>query len=86
MRRGALDVFLDIASGMGFKTVNVDNVAGYVEMGEGEEMVAAVGHLDVVPAGTGWDSDPFTLTIDGDKATARGVNDNKGPCLAHFMR
>lgn len=80
--RRALDVFLDIASGMGFKTVNVDNVAGYVEMGEGEEMVAAVGHLDVVPAGTGWDSDPFTLTIDGNRATARGVNDNKGPCLA----
>lgn len=78
----ALEVFLNIASGMGFKTVNVDNVAGYVEMGEGDEMVAAVAHLDVVPAGSGWDSDPFTLVVEGDKATARGVNDNKGPCLA----
>ncbi len=80
----ALDVFLNIAGDMGFRTVNVDNFAGYAEMGEGEEMVAAVGHLDVVPPGTGWDSDPFTLTVDvdGDKVTARGVNDNKGPCLA----
>ncbi len=78
----ALEVFLDIAEGMGFKTVNVDNVAGYAEMGEGDEMVAAVAHLDVVPAGSGWNSDPFTLLIEGDKVTARGVYDNKGPCLA----
>jgi succinyl-diaminopimelate desuccinylase len=77
-----LEVFLDTASGMGFKTVNLGNVAGYVEMGKGNEMVAAVCHLDVVPAGSGWESDPFKLLIEGDKVTARGVNDNKGPCLA----
>ena len=77
-----LEVFLDIAISMGFKTVNVGNVAGYVEIGEGDEMVAAVCHLDVVPAGSGWNSDPFKLLIEGDKVTARGVNDNKGPCLA----
>lgn len=78
----ALQVFLDIADGMGFKTVNVDDFAGYVEMGEGDEMVAAVGHLDVVPPGSGWDSDPFTLLVEGDTVTARGVNDDKGPSLA----
>ncbi len=78
----ALEAFFEIAERMGFKTVNVDDVAGYAEMGEGDEMVASVCHLDVVPAGSGWDSDPFTLVVDGDKATARGVSDDKGPCIA----
>ncbi len=78
----ALDVFFDIAKRMGFKTVNLGNYAGYAEMGEGDEMVASVCHLDIVPPGSGWDQDPFTLVVDGGKVTARGVNDDKGPCVA----
>lgn len=78
----ALDAFLAIADRMGFKTINVENVAGYAEMGEGDEMVAAVCHLDIVPAGSGWDSDPFEMVIDGDQVTARGVMDDKGPALS----
>lgn len=80
--RRALDAFLALADRMGFRTVNVDNVAGYAEMGQGDEMVAAVCHLDIVPAGSGWDSDPFQLRIDGDKVVARGVMDDKGPALS----
>ena len=76
-----LEVFLDIAISMGFKTVNVGKVAGYAEIGEGDEMVAAVCHLTSYLR-SGWNSDPFKLLIEGDKVTARGVNDNKGPCLA----
>lgn len=79
--RRALDLFLSMAKKMGFHTVNVDNLAGYAEMGEGEDMVAAVCHLDVVPAGSGWDQDPFQLVQEGDKLTARGVIDDKGPAL-----
>ena len=77
----ALDAFLDIADNLGFRTVNVDQVAAYAEMGEGEDMVAAVCHLDVVPAGSGWDTDPFELTVEGDIAKARGVMDDKGPAV-----
>lgn len=79
--RRALDTFLAAADRMGFRTVNVAHVAGYAEMGEGEEMVAAVCHLDIVPAGSGWNTDPFTLAFEGDKVTARGVMDDKGPAL-----
>lgn len=79
--RQALDVFLSIAQRMGFHTVNVDNVAAYAEMGQGQDMVAAVCHLDIVPAGSGWETDPFTLTVQGDRLTARGVMDDKGPAL-----
>ena len=80
--RRALDAFLAMADRMGFKTVNVENLAGYAEMGEGDEMVAAVCHLDIVPAGSGWDSDPFELIVDGDHLVARGVKDAKGPALS----
>lgn len=36
------------------------------------------GHTDVVPAGEGWTSDPFTLTDAGDRLVARGACDMKG--------
>jgi acetylornithine deacetylase len=36
------------------------------------------GHMDVVPAGEGWTSDPFTLTDAGDSWVARGSADMKG--------
>ncbi len=36
------------------------------------------GHMDVVPAGEGWDSDPFILTAREDRYVARGAADMKG--------
>lgn len=78
----ALETFLSMAERMGFHTVNVDNVAGYAEMGSGDEMVACVCHLDVVPAGSGWNQDPWELIRDGDTISGRGVIDDKGPALA----
>lgn len=44
----ALDFALQLGKKLGFRTGNVDNKAGYVEMGEGDEMIAVLGHLDVV--------------------------------------
>jgi succinyl-diaminopimelate desuccinylase len=35
------------------------------------------GHIDVVPSGDGWDSNPFIPKIDGDKIIARGTQDMK---------
>lgn len=78
----ALETFLSMAERMGFHTVNVDNVAGYAEMGSGDEMVACVCHLDVVPAGSGWNQDPWKLKREGGTISGRGVMDDKGPALA----
>jgi len=36
------------------------------------------GHMDVVPAGEGWTSDPFVLTDRGDRYVGRGACDMKG--------
>ncbi|KAL3660514.1 hypothetical protein V7S43_014658 [Phytophthora oleae] len=46
-----------------------------------EKTVAYVGsHMDVVPANPeGWERDPFTLTVEGDKLYGRGTTD----CLGH---
>lgn len=77
----ALDWFLRKGEALGFKAVNVDNRAGYLEMGEGDEMVACVCHLDVVPAGDGWTYDPFEARIEDGKIIARGTADDKGPAL-----
>lgn len=44
--------------------------------------VTLYNHLDVQPADPpAWQSDPFTLTIAGDKYTGRGATDDKGPAL-----
>lgn len=77
----ALNWTLDLGAKMGFKTKNVDNVAGHIEFGEGEEILGILAHLDVVPTGEGWTNDPFTATIRDGKIYARGVNDDKGPLM-----
>ena len=79
--RQALDHALDLSRRLGFRAVNVDDMAGYAEYGEGPEMVAVLGHLDVVPAGEGWTRDPFRATREGNRIYGRGVLDNKGPIL-----
>lgn len=80
--RQALDAFLSLAARMGFETVDVDGHAGWCQYGQGEEMVAVVGHLDVVPAGEGWHYPPYAVTRVEDRLYGRGVVDDKGPVVA----
>lgn len=77
----ALGRILEIADRMGLQTKNVGNYAGHAEYGEGEEVAAAVTHVDVVPAGTGWDTDPFVLTKKGNLYYGRGAADDKGAAV-----
>lgn len=76
----AYDYFMTLAKEMGFETINYDNYIGEVVLGDGEEL-GIIGHLDVVPEGTGWDSDPYTLTKIDDTFYGRGVMDDKAPLL-----
>lgn len=78
----ALNKFLEIGKKLGFKTKNIDKYCGYIEFGEGEEMVGIIGHLDVVPEGEGWTYPPFELTVDKNKLYGRGTIDDKGPMIA----
>ena len=53
----ALEHFLALAERDGYKTRNIDNYAGDFEFGQGDEVLGIFAHLDVVPAGSGWDTD-----------------------------
>lgn len=79
--KAALDHALELGKKLGFKTGNNDNRVGWVEYGEGEEMVGVLGHLDVVPVGEGWDFPPFGAEIHDGKIYGRGVMDDKGPTI-----
>lgn len=71
-----------IAKNLGFTFKNVGNVAGHAQWGEGEEIVGILGHVDVVPAGTGWEDDPFSGKVEGGYIWGRGAIDDKGPTLS----
>ena len=38
----------------GFASKNLEGYAGHLEMGQGEELVGILCHVDVVPEGDGW--------------------------------
>ncbi len=78
----ALNYVLDLGKKMGFKVKNIDNIAGHIEYGEGDEIIGILAHLDVVPAGDGWKYPPFDATIVDDKLYARGALDDKGAVIS----
>ena len=80
--RQSLDHVLATAEKLGFATVNMDGQLGWCEYGEGEEMIAVLGHLDVVPAGDGWTFDPWGGEIRDNRIFGRGTMDDKGPSIA----
>ena len=78
----ALDQALEMAENMRFHTVNMDHYVGYASSGEGTEYICAIGHVDVVPAGKGWNHPPFSGWRENGVIYSRGVLDNKGPILS----
>lgn len=82
--RRILDYVLNIAENMGFRTKNIDGYCGYIEFGEGEEMLGIIGHLDVVPAKfeDGWETNPFEAIEKNGRIYGRGAIDDKGPVVA----
>lgn len=82
--RRAFDKFIKIAQREGFQVHDEKGYAVSAQIGEGENYIAVLGHLDVVEAGDYdlWDQDPFTMTEKEGILYGRGVNDDKGPLLA----
>jgi len=80
----ALLKFLELAKRDDFATTNVDNYAGHFEYGAGSEVLGIFVHMDVVPAGNGWDSNPYEPVIKNGKLFARGAADDKGPAMAAY--
>lgn len=92
----ALEFMLDRAKQDGFETKNVDNYGGHIDFGgktvneegcitgAGSQMLGILGHLDVVPEGSGWDHEPFGGEIVDGKMYGRGTIDDKGPVIAAY--
>ncbi|HBJ16966.1 MAG TPA: hypothetical protein DDY81_03965, partial [Clostridiales bacterium] len=77
----ALRYVLNLCQTLGIRTENPDGKVAWAEIGQGEEIVGVLGHLDTVPAGGGWTHDPGG-ELCGDRLYGRGVADDKGPTLA----
>lgn len=80
--KAALEYALNLGNKLGFRTKNIDGYCGYIEFGEGDELLGIIGHLDVVPSGDGWNTPPFEATIKDNKIYGRGAIDDKGPVVA----
>ena len=80
--RHMLDAAEADAKAMGFPVRDFDGYACDITLGDRPEMIAVLGHLDVVPAGDGWNYPPFGAEMDGTRIYGRGTSDDKGPALA----
>lgn len=80
----SLRQMLELCKSLGFRTVYKDGYYGYAEIGEGEELIGILGHLDVVPEGEleSWIHPPYAAIIDEGKLYGRGTQDDKGPTIA----
>ena len=80
--REMLDTAMADARKMGFPVRDFDGYACDITLGDAEEKIAVLGHLDVVPVGDGWTRPPFGAVMEGTRMYGRGTNDDKGPSLA----
>lgn len=81
----AFCAMMELAEAEGFETFNADNYGGHIDFsGQGEGIVGVVGHLDVVPEGTGWDFEPYGGQVMDGRICGRGAADDKGPVMACF--
>lgn len=86
--RRMLDMALEDARAFGFEVRDIDGYAGDVSFGAGSETMGMLAHLDVVPAGDGWQHAPWGGEVDGGRIYGRGTTDDKGPalCALYAMR
>lgn len=54
-------------------------------MGKGTPSLAVILHADVVPAGEGWETNPFEPVIKDGKIFGRGAMDDKGPLATAYL-
>lgn len=80
----ALAEVLDICREAGLSVKNIGNYMGTADFYPAEKTpeLGILCHLDVVPVGGGWTSEPFELSRRDGKLFGRGAIDDKGPAVA----
>ena len=80
----ALQYVAALAKRDGFIVNNYDNYIVEILTNELEPNITIMAHADIVPVGTGWPQDPFTMVEKDGTLYARGVADDKGPLLSAY--
>ncbi len=86
-QKAAVKYMEELAKAHGMKVfTNPEGFYGYIEIGQGKEMIGLLGHLDVVDPGELdlWKTDPFELIQKDGNLIGRGAVDDKGPLLILF--
>lgn len=65
----------------GLNTADHEGYCGSVFIGDINNAIGIIGHLDVVPEGDKWIYPPYEATRVGDYLVGRGVSDNKSACV-----
>lgn len=81
----AIDEIKKMGVEAGFKVNDYGPLVTRIDWGKSGEPFAVIGHVDVVPVGMGWDSNPFEPTYKDGKLIARGSLDDKGPLVCAFF-
>ena len=84
---GAFDFIKDYLSHYKHTIIDIEdtkNVFIYKKFGEGPHLCFA-GHIDVVPPGDGWETDPFEPTLKDGLVYARGTQDMKSGVCAFIQ-
>ena len=71
--RRALDTAMADIARLGMTPRDVDGYCCDAEIGEGEETISVLAHLDVVPEGDGWTHDPYGAEIVDGRLIGRGT-------------
>ena len=79
----ALEFMTDLAERLGFVTENCGNFAVHAQFGDGgdDDYAAVLCHVDVVPSGEDWHTDPWKMTEKDGFIYGRGVADDKGAAM-----
>jgi len=80
--RKSLEVAMEDIARLGMNPRDIDGYCCDAEIGEGEDVIAVLAHLDVVPEGDGWNYDPYGGEIVDGRMYGRGTGDDKGPGVA----
>ena len=81
--REALDRALNIAARLGYEVSDDEGYVGIADIPgrDPSRQIATIAHVDVVPAGPGWATEPFEMERREGWLLGRGVIDDKGPAV-----
>lgn len=78
----ALDAALAMGEKLGLSAHDCEGYMGFCDLeGQCDTQIATIAHVDVVPAGPGWHTDPFVMEQREGYLLGRGVIDDKGPAV-----